>query len=90
MQHRTDFMLKIKCVYDPNNKVDDSEIGTDNNTSAGDIKFSTLGYGFTYLFNTRVKVTAYNERVINSPTQLADYRNDIRDDVFTLRLQYRW
>lgn len=77
-------------VYDPNNKVDDSEIGTDNNTSAGDIKFSTLGYGLTYLFNTRVKVTAYNERVINSPTQLADYRNDIRDDVFTLRLQYRW
>jgi hypothetical protein len=77
-------------VYDPNDKIKENEIGTDNHTSAGDIRFSTLGYGITYLFNTRVKLTAYNERVINSATQLDDYRNDIKDDVFTLRLQYRW
>ncbi|CAM4160286.1 Phosphate-selective porin O and P [Pedobacter westerhofensis] len=77
-------------VYDPNNKVKESQIGVAANTSAGDIKFSTLGYGLTYLVNPRVKLTAYNERVINAPAQLDNYRNDIRDDVFTLRLQYRW
>jgi len=77
-------------VYDPNSKLSESEIGLDNNTTAGDIKFSTFGYGLTYLINSRVKLTIYNERVINSPTQLTDYKNDIRDDVFTARLQYRW
>jgi hypothetical protein len=77
-------------VYDPNNKIAEREIGASNNTTAGDIKFSTLGYGFTYLVNPRVKVTIYNERVINSSTQLTDYQDDINDDVFTARLQYRW
>jgi len=77
-------------VYDPNNKVSENQIGIADNTTAGDIRFSTLGYGFTYLVNPRVKLTAYNERVINSSTQLDDYTDDIRDDVFTLRLQYRW
>lgn len=77
-------------VYDPNNKISESQIGTAANTTAGDIKFSTLGYGFTYLVNARVKLTIYNERVINGSTQLEGYRNDIKDDVFTARLQYRW
>jgi hypothetical protein len=77
-------------VYDPNNKISEREIGAANNTTAGDIKFSTLGYGFTYLVNSRVKVTIYNERVINSSTQLTDYQDDINDDIFTARLQYRW
>lgn len=77
-------------VYDPNRKLSEKEIGLNNNTTAGDIRFSTLGYGFTYLMSTRVKFTAYNERVKNSPTQLESYKNDIKDDVFTIRLQYRW
>ena len=77
-------------VYDPNNKIAEREIGAANNTTAGDIKFRTLGYGFTYLVNERVKVTIYNERVINSATQLTDYQSDINDDVFTARIQYRW
>jgi hypothetical protein len=77
-------------VYDPNNKVSESQIGLDNNTTAGDIKFRTLGYGLTYMVNTRVKLTMYNERVINASAPLENYNNDIKDDVFTLRLQYRW
>ena len=77
--------------YDPNNEISEREIGlAGSNTTAGDIKFSTLGYGFTYLVNERVKLTAYNERVINSPTQLQDYKTDLKDDVLTFRLQYRW
>jgi hypothetical protein len=77
-------------VYDPNNKLKEDQIGSGNNTTAGDIKFRTLGYGLTYLLNPRVKLTAYNERVINAATQLEGYQSDIKDDVFTLRLQYRW
>lgn len=78
-------------VYDPNTDVDEAEIGmASNNTTAGDIKFSTLGYGFTYALNSRLKLTVYNEHVKNEGTALSSYQNDIKDNVFTTRLQYRW
>ncbi|MNW07928.1 hypothetical protein D3C71_2046230 [compost metagenome] len=78
-------------VYDPNDEVSENEIGAANsNTTSGDIKFSTLGYGMTYLINGRLKLTLYNEHVVNGNTQLPQYLDDIKDDVFTARLQYRW
>ncbi|MEJ5992946.1 porin [Pedobacter sp. Du54] len=78
-------------VYDPNTDVEEDEIGIlSNNTTAGDIKFSTLGYGITYGINARLKLTLYNENVTNKATQLSNYTSDLKDDVFTTRLQYRW
>lgn len=78
-------------VYDPNTDVKEAEIGiAGSNTTAGDIKFSTLGYGLTYAINGRLKLTLYNEHVKNDATQLPDYQIDIKDNVFTTRLQYRW
>lgn len=78
-------------MYDPNRKVDEVQIGaTDSNTSAGDVKFGTLGYGVTYMINPRLKLTVYNEHVVNHETQLQQYTSDLKDDVFTARLQYRW
>lgn len=77
--------------YDPNVDVKNNEIGAPNsNTSAGDIKFNTLGYGMTCLINSRMKLTLYNEHVVNDHTQLAGYTDDLKDDVMTIRLQYRW
>jgi len=78
-------------VYDPDKRISESAIGAENsNTSAGDIKFNTLGYGFTYAVNPRLKLTVYNEHVVNDATQLPGYLNDLKDDVFTTRIQYRW
>ncbi|MHA4893146.1 porin [Pedobacter sp. PWIIR3] len=78
-------------VYDPNRHLTGAEIGTgNNNTSAGDIKFSTFGYGLTYLINPRLKLTVYNEQVDNDHTMLPQYSSNLKDDVFTTRLQYRW
>lgn len=78
-------------VYDPNTNVDEREIGRLNtNTTAGDIKFSTLGYGITYAVSNRVKLTIYNEHVNNDRTQLTDFQSDLKDNVFTTRLQYNW
>lgn len=77
--------------YDPNTDVKESEIGVlNNNTTAGDIKFNTLGYGMACQINGRMKLTVYNEHVVNDNTQLPEYVNDLKDDVFTIRLQYRW
>ncbi|RZK42911.1 MAG: porin [Pedobacter sp.] len=90
MRSRFEVLLAYD-VYDPNTDVSESEIGrAGSNTSAGDIKFNTLGYGFTCALNSRLKLTFYNENVTNKPTQLTNYTSDVKDDVFTTRLQYRW
>lgn len=78
-------------VYDPNIDIKENEIGlAGSNTSAGDIKFRTLGYGLAYCLSDRIKLTVYNEHVYNDNTMLADYKQDVKDNVFTARLQYRW
>lgn len=77
-------------VYDPNTDVDENQIGLGPNTTAGDIKFNTLGYGATCSINSRLKLTIYNEHVVNKATTLSSYPSDLKDDVFTTRLQYRW
>lgn len=78
-------------VYDPNTDIEGAKIGlTGNHTTAGDIKFSTLGYGLTYALSSRLKLTVYNEHVTNETTSLPTYTSDLKDNVFTTRLQYRW
>ena len=77
-------------TYDPNIKSSGLSIGQANNTNSGDIKYNTLGYGLTYGFNKRVKFTLYNEHISNEKTSVEGYTQDLKDNVFTARIQYRW
>ncbi len=77
--------------YDPNIKVKKQEIGkAGTNLTAADIKFSTLGAGYVYHFNTQTKIIFYYDIVTNEKTQIAGYITDIRDNIFTCRLQFRF
>lgn len=78
-------------VYDPNRKFSGKTIGAAGNfTNDGDVKFGTLGYGIAYQLSDRLKLTLYNEHVTNESTSLKNYPGDIKDDVFTARLLYKW
>jgi hypothetical protein len=77
--------------YDPNGKVKETEIGqTGTNLTAADIQFNTLGIGYVYHFNSQTKLIFYYDIVNNEHTQLAGYTADLKDDVFTCRLQFRF
>jgi phosphate-selective porin len=77
--------------YDPNIKVSKTDIGkAGTNLTAADIKFSTLGIGYIYYFNPQTKITFYYDIVKNENTQLGGYTSDIKDNVFTCRLQFRF
>ena len=77
--------------YDPNTKVSKKEIGeTGTNLSVADIKYSTLGVGYAYYFNDHAKVLAYYEFVTNESTLLPGYATDLKDNILTLRLQFRF
>jgi|SRR5690554_2856350 len=76
--------------YNPNTKVSDKEIGQ-NGTDKGDIAYHTLGLGFLWQANNNIRIQAYYDIVKNETTEnLADFSSDRNDDLFTLRLQYKF
>jgi hypothetical protein len=84
--------LVIKCDwYDPNTKITGKEIGLPgSNFSAANIKYTTLGFGYVNYITENVKLVLYYARVWNEKTQLAGYTGDVKDNVFTCRLQFRF
>ena len=77
--------------YDPNGKVKEKEIGkTGTNLTLADIQFNTFGLGYVYHFNPQTKLIFYYDAVKNEPTQLAGFLTDIKDNIFTCRLQFRF
>jgi hypothetical protein len=102
-QTKNQLVLKYDWL-DPNTKVSGTEIvsksAAGKNTGLGiaDIKFTTLGIGWNYRFNSQVKFMAYYEIVKNEETGLSpvglnrtlDTSKDLKDNVFTLRVQYKF
>jgi hypothetical protein len=79
--------------YDPNKKLSKNEI-----TNIGDIRFSTLGLGWNYYVAANLKLTAYYEMITNERTNhitgkgtgTDDYSKNLKDNVLTVRLQYKF
>jgi hypothetical protein len=76
--------------YDPNTKLAGSDIGL-NNTGNGDVSFHTFGFGLLWRATNNLRLQAYYEINTNESTEnLAAYANDLKDNVFTLRMQYKF
>jgi len=82
--------------YDPNTKVKGDEIGKkssegNKSTNATDIRYDTFGAGVAYLIDNNTKIVAYYDMVKNeTSSNLSGYTKDLKDNVFTLRLQYKF
>lgn len=97
----TKFQFVFKYdIYDPNTDVKGDEIGKGvknyddlkfSKTNKNDIKYTTTGLGLVYRYDTNIKVTAYYDIVKNETSKnLKGYSQDLSDNVFTLRLQYKF
>ncbi|NOU46009.1 MAG: porin [Bacteroidales bacterium] len=93
----TKFQAVVKYdVYDPNTDIAGDEIKNlkkDNSLKNGktDIKYATIGLGLVYRYSNNVKLTAYYDIVKNeTSSNLKGYSQDLSDNVFTLRLQYKF
>lgn len=76
--------------YNPNTKVSKNEIGL-NGTGKGDIATSTFGTGIMWRINNSLRLTAYYDLNMNEKSSnLSGYDKDIADNVFTMRLQYKF
>lgn len=79
-------------AYDPNIKVSGDEVGVENSfTSSTDLAQSTLGLGGIYHFNRHIRLQLYYEFNFNERSELiAGYESDRKDNVLTVRLQYKF
>ena len=92
-------MLKYD-VYDPNTNVSGSDFTPTSGLTSTDIKYSTFGIGFIHHWDDNVKFVVYHEFIKNealdaskipvSATALFPYTQDVRDNVFTFRVQYKF
>lgn len=77
--------------YDPNTDLSGHEVGqAGSNTTEADIRFDTFGAGYLYYFNEHLKITLWYDLVRNESTNLQGYTTDVKDNVLTCRLQYRF
>ena len=77
--------------YDPNTKAKKTEVGgITSNLTVADIRYSTFGCGYVFYFNPQTKITFYYDLIKNESTNLAGFEEDLKDDVFTCRLQFRF
>jgi hypothetical protein len=76
--------------YDPNSKIAGSEIKSVNSMTKAEVKFNALGLGYNYYYDENVKFMFYYNIVTNENTQVTGYNKDLQDDIFTLRMQYRF
>ena len=91
MQTKHQLVLKYDW-YDPNTSVIGDEIGkSGSKLNNNDLKYTTIGIGWVYRWDTNVKITAYYDFVKNETSKnLAGYTKDLKDNVFTLRIQYKF
>lgn len=77
-------------VYDPNTKVKGNEVGQ-NGTSSTDIKTHRIGIGGIWKMSKALRLQAFYEFVNNEKTDhIEEYNSNLKDDIFTLRLQYKF
>ena len=71
--------------------VTENEIGSPGtNFSFADIRFSTIGLGYAYYPSDHLKFILYYDIVNNKPTQLTGFEDDLKDNILTCRLQFRF
>ena len=85
-------------VYDPNTDIAGDEIGKSVTAPSGktfaktgkqDLKYSTIGIGWVYRWDTNVKFTAYYDMVTNETSKnVSGATKDLKDNVFTIRVHY--
>jgi hypothetical protein len=77
--------------YDPNTRVKGIDIGRSGaNINATNIRYNTLGIGYIYYVNESLKWVFWYEHITNEKTQLAGFTRDVKDNVLTCRLQFRF
>jgi hypothetical protein len=76
--------------YDPNTQVVGADIKTGTKLTGADVRYSTLGFGYIFYVHENLKTVLWYDIIQNEKTGLTGLAEDIKDNLFTCRLQYRF
>lgn len=87
---KNELVLKYEW-YDPNTKVSTNNFAIGTTMSKAELKYTMLGIGYNYYYNDNVKLMVYYNIVTNeNAVGIAGFDKDLKDDVITFRVQYRF
>lgn len=77
--------------YDPNTKVKQNSLNTSAGFTKAELKYTMLGLGYNCYINDNCKLMVYYNIVRNeTSTSIVGYDQDLKDDVLTIRMQFRF
>lgn len=76
--------------YDPNTRIKGKNISTLKECSTAEIRYDTFGAGYIFYLNENVKIVLYYDHPVNEKTGISGYSKDLRDDTYSLRMQFRF
>ncbi len=77
--------------YDANTQVSAKDFAVGTSLKSADLKYQTLGLSYIHYYDENVKFMVYYNFVQNEKGDgLAGYTKDLKDNVFTVRMQYRF
>lgn len=75
---------------DPNTEVSSSDLNGLNGMKQGEIKYTALGLGYNLYLLDNVKFMFHYNIVTNETTNITGFTNDLKDNILTVRMQYRF
>jgi hypothetical protein len=88
-QTKHELVLKYEW-YDPNTKIKGTDLNSANGIGAGDVKYTALGMGYNYYYDEHILFMFHYNQVKNEKTNVSGYTKDLGDNIFTIRMQYRF
>ncbi|HSB92607.1 MAG TPA: hypothetical protein VLC28_05795 [Flavitalea sp.] len=77
--------------YDPNTSISGNQVGAQGVVNGqGDVKYSTVTFGYNFYMTENTKIMLWYDIVRNEHTSLPGYTTDVRDNVFTCRVQFKF
>ena len=77
--------------YDPNTKLSNKDFGVGSTFKSAELKYQMLGLGYVHYWDENVKFMVYYNLVQNEKGEgIAGYTKDLKDNVLTFRVQYRF
>jgi phosphate-selective porin len=76
--------------YDPNTKITGADLNGKNGMTQAEIKYTMLGLGYVMYWDANIKFMAYYNMVTNEKTGISGYTRDLKDNILTLRMQYKF
>jgi hypothetical protein len=85
------YQLVLKYdIYDANTDLKGSEFDAAKGNTAADLKYMTFGIGGLWKMSKNLQLMLYYEMPKNEASTLTGYKEDIKDNNFTARLQFRF